>query len=158
MTEPAAIQGTFADLKSVKTRSVVQMVVEIPIEQAEQVIKAFGFPQPGAEVMVAVARLVPEKTKPQPAAPEAPEKPKVPFHKKPLSVQAGIRCSDPRFRDFLFDRHDLYDDDAAGAAKFVREHCEVTSRAHLGDGNSDQKWQDLNAEFEKWAGLVPEER
>lgn len=46
MTELAAISGTFADFKLIKTRSVAQLVIEIPIEQSKKAIDAFGFPLP----------------------------------------------------------------------------------------------------------------
>ena len=157
--EHIAIQGTFADLKSVKTRSVVQMVVEIPIEQAEQVVKAFGFPQPGAEIAVAVARLDPEKARAAPTPPETPAKAKTRFHDKPLSVQAGIRCSDASFRRFLVDKFNYSrvptDDEAA---KVVREYCSVDSRKEFNTGGSaGRAWIGLNAEFEQWAGLATEQ-
>ena len=156
--EHAAIQGTFADLKSVKTRSVVQMVVEIPIEQAEQVIKAFGFPQPGAEIAVAVARLDPEKAK---AAPAPSEKPKERFADKRLSVQAGIRCNDPRFQRFISNEYGQWLRDGEDVADFVRRHCMVGSRKDLDDDiyvSSRERWIALNAEFEEWAGQVAEAR
>src|SRR4051794_33494293 len=55
---PAAIQGTFADFKLVKTRRTVQIVIEVPIEQADQALAALGgLPQPAEEKWVAVARI-----------------------------------------------------------------------------------------------------
>ncbi len=53
----AVIQGTFADMKTVKTRKTLQIVLEVPIEMGEQVVRAFGFPDPSKEVNVAIARL-----------------------------------------------------------------------------------------------------
>lgn len=67
MNSNAIIAGTFADLKTVKTRSVVQMIVEVPIERAEEVVMMFGFPQPGSEVTVAVARLIAKENSPAPS-------------------------------------------------------------------------------------------
>ena len=168
--DKAVIQGTFADLKSVKTRSVVQMVVEIPIEQAEQVIKAFGFPQPGAEIAVAVARLDPEKAK---AAPAPPEKPKKRFHELPLSQQAALRCQDEQFTIFLHNKftqafkdallnldsgwtefrsvpRDRYKDIAR---KMVCELCAVVSRREFDtDDAGAALWVGLNNRYEQWAG------
>lgn len=152
------IYGTFADLKSVKTRSVVQMVIEIPIEQAERVVSAFGFPQPGAEIAVAVARLDPEKAK---AAPTPPEKPKERFADKRLSVQAGIRCSDERFQRFISSQYEQWLRDSEDSADFVRRHCTVDSRKDLDDKrltSSRERWTALNAEYEKWAGYTAEQR
>lgn len=56
----AVIAGSFADYRLVKSRSVLQLVVEIPVEQQEQAFKALGYPLPGVEIAVAVARLNPQ--------------------------------------------------------------------------------------------------
>ena len=153
--DKAVIQGTFADLKSVKTRSVVQMVVEIPIEQAEQVIKAFGFPQPGAEIAVAVARLDSEATKHAPAPSENPKKP---FKNYSLSQQAGMRCNDPKFWKFIWGMFDWACESESAATNFVRTHCVVESRKELDTrGSAGSEWLALNAEYEQWAGLTTEQ-
>ena len=153
MMDKAVIQGTFSDLKTVKTRSVVQMVIEVPIEQGAQIIAAFGFPRPGEEVPVAVARLDVDVAK---HAPAPSEKPKERFADKRLSVQAGIRCNDPRFLIFL---EETFGDTYNGAADFVRTHCGVSSRKELDINNvAASDWKGLNAEFEQWAGLVPQAR
>ena len=41
-----AIKGTYADFKTVKSRSVVQMVIEIPIEQSTELVSKCGIPIP----------------------------------------------------------------------------------------------------------------
>ncbi len=164
MTEHAAICGTFSDLKTVKTRSVVQMIIEVPIEHGEQIIAAFGFPRPGDEVPVAVARLDPEKAS---APPAASEKVKKPFKDYELSQQAGMRCQDERFQMFLMQVHQsdwpLPADDAKPlheiSATVVRLICGVSSRADFdSDGHGCHKWIALNAEYEQWAGLSADER
>ena len=53
----SAIAGTYSDLKFIKSRSVAQVVVEVPIERAADVVALFGTPQPGGEVWVGMARL-----------------------------------------------------------------------------------------------------
>ena len=159
MTKPAAIMGTFADLKTVKTRSVVQMVIEIPIEQGAQIIEAFGFPRPGEEVPVAVARMDPEKAK---ATPAPPEKPRRPFHDLPLSQQAGIRCGDESFWQFLTQTEKRVTATENTAATYVRALCcDGLSRAILDHTPASEyaaRWKALNAEYEQYAGLKTEER
>ena len=51
----AVIKGTYSDFKLIKTRNVVQMIIEVPIEQANQITTKFGMPQPNEEKWVAVA-------------------------------------------------------------------------------------------------------
>ena len=156
MIDKAVIQGTFADLKSVKTRSVVQMVIEIPIEQAEQIIKAFGFPQPGAEIAVAVARLDPEATK---HAPAPSEKPKRHWDDLSYTEQAGIRCNDPSFQFFMREVQEYKSVGTEQTAGSVRLHCDVGSRAEF-DKSSDaaRRWEALDAEFQEWNGQRAEAR
>ena len=158
MADHAAIQGTFADLKSVKTRSVVQMVIEIPIERAEQVIKAFGFPQPGAEIAVAVARLDPEKAKASPAPLETPAKPKKRFHELPMPQQAAQRCNDAGFQLWLEQTSRTTTAHPNNAADYVRWFCDVKSRADIGDNMAGVKWDALNADYESRAGHTAEMR
>lgn len=52
---PAVIRGTFSDWRPVKTRGVLQLVIEVPVEQAQHVMDTLGFPMPGEEKFVAVA-------------------------------------------------------------------------------------------------------
>jgi hypothetical protein len=55
MTEYRGISGTYSDFKLVKTRGVVQVIVEFPIEEANQVIESLGgLPMPGKEEHVSL--------------------------------------------------------------------------------------------------------
>jgi hypothetical protein len=129
MTNLAAIQGTFADFKTVKSRSVVQIVIEIPIEAGKHAIDVLGFPQPGAEIPVALARLDPEhvsaaassvtadpagangvkSASPRGDVPEGdegkpghqPEPVSRSWSELPYPQRAGIRCGEPAYQEFL---------------------------------------------------------
>lgn len=132
-------------------------------DNAQDLLMDFFKAPMGAVYMLGAARVdvdTGEPARPQPAATETPEKPKVPFHKKPLSVQAGIRCQDERFVEYMRYRYPTAMQDA-DIVEVVRSACEVNSRKELDNVNdllARQRWQVLNAGFEKWAGLVPEER
>lgn len=52
-----AIRGTYADFKLVKTRQVAQIIIEVPLERAKEVIDLLGLPDYGAEQWVAIAPL-----------------------------------------------------------------------------------------------------
>lgn len=168
MDKPAAIAGTFADLKSVKTRSIVQLVIEVPIEQAEAVIRAFGYPQPGHEIPVAVARLV-EPTAPvaqleepqnstlkvagsSPAGGTKPAKDRRHWSTLSFAEQAGIRCAEPAFWRYLSEvlsKHSISND--VEAARFVRHWCGVESRSELKPLTPAGKaWTDLDRQFDLW--------
>lgn len=148
MTQRAAIEGDYADFKIVKTRSVAQLVVEIPIEQAADMVRMFGVPVPGSPVRVAVARL---HETPQIEATAAPANTNGHRSWGELSPaqQAGIRCAEPAFQKFLREEGDSAVSDTESAAAYVRLVCGVHSRAHL-TGNAANLWHGLDARFQTW--------
>jgi hypothetical protein len=137
----AAIKGTFSDFRLVKGRKVCQLVIEIPIEEAEQAIQVLGMPQPMTERWVALALL---ETKPKPEKEKADTK---------LSFEAVKRCKDPVFWKFIED-HQIgrgfckTEEDAVDA---VRWYCGVGSRGGLNtDQNAARHWRELDAKFLAW--------
>lgn len=92
MNDQAVISGTYSDLKFVKSRGVAQVVIEVPIEQAQNVVAAFGTPMQASDVWVAVARLKTEQ-KPQKELTEG-EKAKRHFE---------AMCQDEEFASWLRD-------------------------------------------------------
>jgi hypothetical protein len=57
MSNEKAIQGTYSDFKIIKSRSVAQIIVEVPLEKAEEIVDIFGLPQPEQELWVGVIAL-----------------------------------------------------------------------------------------------------
>ena len=84
----AVIRGTYAAFKLVKTRNCVQMIIEVPIEEAQKVTNNFGIPTPSEEKWVAVALLDNRKVEVNNRASRAIQ-------------QAGILGSDVAFGTFL---------------------------------------------------------
>src|SRR5690606_13932304 len=117
------------DLKTVKTRGVCQIVLEMPIEGMADAFALLGAPIPGNEVWVAVARLMtPEQLERgiEALAPPAPDEDKPP---RPLSQVSAILCNIVAFRRFLHEKHGLdVIPTVDEAADWVREHCGVKSR------------------------------
>lgn len=147
MTANAVIAGTFADLRSVKSRSVVILHIEVPIERAADVVAMFGYPQPGEEVSVAVARLVQPVAEQPPA--QATERRK--WDELRPSQQAGIACNEPEFWEFLTEVHDNFTSDANKAAAFVRWKCGVRSRSEFDtDEAAASRWNTLHGEYLRW--------
>ena len=129
----AAIRATFSDWRPVKSRKVVQIILEVPIEQAESVMKTLGFPRPDAETWVAVA-LLKEELK---------EKPRRQWGDMTATEQAAIKCHDADFMQWMGANT------AEGCACAVRKHCGVQSRADL-TTNTDAriKWDGLQAKYD----------
>lgn len=146
MTDARIIAGDFADIKTVKSRGCVQMVIEIPIEEGEQLIKLFGFPQPATPVKVAVARLVEGIT-----APNVHHLAKRQWDELPLSQQAGIRCNEESFQRFLREEGGSQVHNEPEAATYVRMICGVNTRAAFTTNEkAAQKWRDLDRKYQAW--------
>jgi hypothetical protein len=135
MTEAAVTQGTFSDFRLIKGRKVCQIVIEVPIEQADQALAALGgLPQPMAETWVALARLE-TKAKVQPIRPDNTK----------LSLEAALRCKDQQFWQFLGV------DNENDAAATVRAQCGVGSRSGLNiDTVAASLWRTLDGQFLAW--------
>lgn len=148
MSERPVIAGNYADFKLVKTRSVCQLVVEIPIEQAEIAVRMFGIPRGGAEIWVAVARL--EQAPPKPVASP---KERVRFHTLKPSAQAALKCEDVEFWEWLSvgDGEGPVVNNTDEAALAVRAACQVGSRSEF-DSNPEAaaRWQDLLRRYVDW--------
>lgn len=177
MSRPIAFQGSYCDLRFVKTRSVAAITVEIPIEQAAAFIAAFGTPNPAVECPVALARINPAKPTEKPAS-EPPTQPNVrlteiyddeirvggktifkgdtkrrKFGEMPLPAQCAMRCAEVAFLRFLSDEQ--YATDALSAdfdvAEWVRGYCGVKSRSEIIEGSpAAVSWQALDNAFQVW--------
>lgn len=152
----ATFKATFEDFQLIKGRKVCKIVLEVPIEAADAALKALGgVPRPDQSVWVAVARL----------DTEAASKPKKPgkrhWDEIPLAEQAGVRCCDPAFKEWLFFRDEM--GGTPWADYDVKEHlrkiCGIQSRRQIRLGTEAGKiWKALDEEFRKVHGLIAEKR
>ena len=136
MTAPI-LQATFSDWRTVKSRKVMQLIFEVPIEQAEKTLQVLGFPNPADEKWVAVCLL---------------DKKAITKVDKPKSYaqEAGKMCTDYEFKNFLAEFQGL-DLELGDAAAIVRHYCGVKSRSQIIEGTSAaNSWSDLMARFEIW--------
>ena len=145
MSDAAAIAGSYSDFKLIKSRSVAQVIIELPIERAEAFLKAFGVPQPGAEKPVALALLNTEQPKP--------ERPRQSWSSMSRAQQAGILCNDPQFQKWLgVDTETL-------AVGTVRSMCGVDSRSQLDTWeNAGPRWDDIVGKYRIATGQQAEPR
>ena len=151
MKPPAAFRASYSDWKLIRTRKVVQIVLEVPVEEADAAYQVLGgMPNPAESFWCAVARLQPDK----PA-----ERPKREWHELKPSAQISIRCGETAFRAFLQEKFPLalnrLDDDWSPIEKaivFVRGHCGVTSRAYINLDNPQalDAWQRLEWDYQAW--------
>lgn len=67
------------------------------------------------------------------------------------AAECGIKCKDPLFRRFLFEKKKLDISDDTRVEASVRFLLKVDSRAELNnDATARNAWFDLRAEFEAW--------
>lgn len=153
MSDAAIIRGTFADFKLIKGRKVAQVVIEVPIEEADAALRALGgVPMPHLDRWCAVALLrdgpaaLVSAGKPMPIEPEGTAPSLMvaarPWRETKFSQQAGILCADLDFQTWLGVT------DGAGAAASVRDRCGVASRAELDrDPDAAERWLKLSHDF-----------
>lgn len=138
----AVFCATYSDVRLVKTRGVVQLVFEIPVEKwnAEGARVMGDMPVSGEEAWFAIARLSNNEKKPPAKDPT-----------KRLVQQAGIMCADGLFQRFLFERGHIPEMDEEMATSAVRGICQVQSRTEIVTGTpAAAHWEKLAAEFEMW--------
>lgn len=153
MTAAAIISGDFSTFRHVQGRKVLQMIIEVPAEQAASVFSTFGYPGSGNPIPVAVARLVEE-----PAAEEKRER--TPFTELPLSQQAALRCAEPDFYTFMCSKFrpdsiipydPKRDEKSAPSVPMLRHHLKIGSRRDLDLVEEKGKaWLALEAEYYAW--------
>lgn len=130
----AVFSATYSDWKLIRTRKVVQIVLEVPLEAADHAYQVVGgMPKAGEETWFAVARL---KEQPIKAPPQ-------PVHR--LVQRAGILCNDQEFINFCQIKHSL-------APKLaIYKLCEISSRKELATNQQAQiLFERLLGEFEGW--------
>jgi hypothetical protein len=151
-----AFSATYSDFKLVKTRKVVQIVLEVPVERANAVLDILGgMPDPSKESWVAVAPLHPDAPALQPEALPPPAGGKRDWRDIPPSQQAGMRCAEPVFVAFLKERFpEEWRASKNDAAELVRRICGVSSRSELNTTPSAKAlWIELNDSFIAWKAL-----
>lgn len=163
MTKAAAFSAAYTDWKLIRTRSVVQIVFEVPIEKSREAYDALGgMPTPAAEVWCGICRLQ------EPLAKEVIEKPRPPAARAPQSggahrswhemspaQQAGMLCNEVSFVNFLKQNYREEFNQTTGpanqferAAQVVRDWCGVVSRRHIQDDDqSGTNWRLMVSDY-----------
>lgn len=159
----AAFKAAYADWKLIKTRSVIQVVLEIPLEQADLAYQVLGgMPLPASEQWVAIARLdegatvapeLPvEAAGPRGETPDRPHKPrKLVAADKRLAQQAAICCTEPTFRKFLEEKHGYAPANEEDAAEALRDMIGVGSRSEIVPGTVfADRWDKIRGQYIAW--------
>ncbi|MDJ0512777.1 MAG: hypothetical protein QNJ62_04970 [Methyloceanibacter sp.] len=161
----SVIQASYHEFKMVKTRSALQLILEVPIERAEHVFQVLGFPQPGQEQPVAIA-LLKAGTKPQ----NEPDKPpRRSWYDMPPSQRCAMLGEERAFPRYLAEVHGAVAPEHEGfspqaIARWFRAYCRIQSRSELDALDSDdpslKAFLRLETQYRQWAGLeaAPEQQ
>ena len=149
----AAIHAEYVDYRTVKTRKVLQIILEVPIEKARELHTKIGYPGIDEnQIFCAIAKLN-ILTVDEPEA--EPEKPK-----KSLSIsqKCALTCNKELFWRFM--EHKLgYSKrqvafqiaNSQECANILRTFLDIGSRSELDrDPLAAERWSILSAEYEHW--------
>ncbi len=135
------MKGTYSDYKLIKTRGVISVSVEFPIEQAEEFVRMFGMPKPNTEKWVAIAGLNEEVVNKNEEVVKTIQ-------------QAGMLCKEVNFGRFLKTQKKMLDvipNQEDTIAKGLRAILGIKSRTDFHtDPVSVLTFNRLKSEYEKW--------
>lgn len=146
MTNPAAFKATLVDFKNIRTRKLVQIVFEAPIEDADRILAGLGgYGTLGKESWWAVARLDAEPA----SEPVKPEKRRRLWDELSYAEQAGIRCGEESFKRWALEAKFAHPN--TDIAEVVRRYCRVSTRAEIRQGNAaGTRWEFLESNYQSW--------
>lgn len=85
---------------------------------------------------------------------EFPKKKPMDWREVQPAAQAGIRCAEPRFRDYLRFEHGKNAQTTEEAAEEVREMCGVASRTEFSTNHKARAlWHSIDSGYREWAHL-----
>jgi hypothetical protein len=153
-----AFRATYSDWKLIKTRGVVQVVMEIPLADADAAYDVLGgMPVHGKERWFGIAALKSpaeearaklRQDAPQHSRPDGAKR--MDWRDMQPAAQAGIRCSDAVFWKFLSERQrvPVGPEEAPHIVRFI---CDVSSRSELGTNHKARVlWHQLDTEYQAW--------
>jgi hypothetical protein len=153
MDKHAVLRGTFSDFKLIRGRKVAQLVIEVPLEQADAALQALGgIPNPADERWVAVARLN-QQAKQASQAEESDEAGRRRrFHEMNPAAQIAMSCSSPSFREYLRDHKcGFLPDDKDACDKWLKGYLGIQSKTEVVPGSEAfALWNDLRGSYEVW--------
>ena len=133
--QPRVIAGKMTGLKTIASRDVAVISIEVPMVDLEQVIARLGAPSSTEDRWVAVARLRDPPT-------VKIVKDKTRWSETSVTKRAAIMCADPEFQ------HYVGATTPEEAAAVVRKHCGVASRKEIeGDEKAEAKFRALEQTY-----------
>lgn len=145
----SAFRATYSDWKLVKTRGVVQVVMEVPLADADKAYEVLGgMPDPSSEQWFGIAAL-------RDQLPKQIEKGKRDWRHLLPQEQAGIRCEEIAFGVFLDEEYpEEWHESMHDTAECVRLLCGVKSRSELTTNSAARTiWHQLDDKYQAWKAM-----
>lgn len=147
--DPNVFMATYTDVKIIKTRGVVQLHFEVPIDNFRHCMEVLGdAPRPDREIWVAIARLNKQAAAADPPMSKAR---RGHWDMKP-SQRAGDRCSDVRFQEWLASIGRIEDATEEAATTYIRKVA-GGSRSNLGSPGYEKQtetWDKIDRLFDEY--------
>lgn len=161
---PLAFKAAYSDWKLIKTRGVVQVVMEIPLAEADAAYDVLGgMPNPANEVWFGIAAIDPQAEKESKATARTPARlqpdketagAKRDWRAVPFAQQAGIRINEPAFAAYLREQHSKEwreTEDADSCLKFM---FGIASKRELQTNHKAAAlWHQLDTAYAAWKAL-----
>jgi hypothetical protein len=141
MSKPAVIKAVFADYRRIKSRKVMQLVFEVPLETWPADYKVLGEPEIETSQWFAIAKMA-GMAEPAPTPDEIGSK---------LVANAAMMIQEPSFHQFLRERHNVVVRNNMDADHAIKALLGIASKREIGiDPAASEKWRDLRASYEAW--------
>src|SRR6185437_15843130 len=129
----AAIRACFAEWRMVKTRKVLTLCFEVPLEQQAEVLTILGAPMPDAEIWCGIARLNEGPATKSDRADAAKLRYAAQSPQEQAVTRAAMLPKNPMFREWLTEytgwlSGEMTEEEAAWS---IRHECGVDSRREL---------------------------
>jgi hypothetical protein len=161
-TAMTAFRATYADWKLIKTRGVVQVVMEIPLADADAAYDVLGgMPVHGKERWFGIAAMKSPVQKEAAAKPRQISPPDAPtggakrnWRDIPPPQQAGIRCDEPAFGAYLKENHPDEWHETGDADACLKMILRIESKTELKtDPRRMMLWHQLDNAYQAWKAL-----
>ena len=150
MTEATHMEARLMGLSKKRSKDGDYFLLQLSVHPKDMPNELYGV-ELGTRMGIAMVQIAEDETETQVVQVE---RPKQKFEDMPPSQQAGIRCGDIEFQDWITglseNRHRTFSEGDTGAdvaAILVREHCGVDSRSLLNGQIASERWKALNIEY-----------
>lgn len=149
------IQARYANWKVIRTRKLLVLEFEVPLEMQGEVLKYLGAPLPDRDIQCAIAILNGEAgqnpVNEVPTSKTSPASPPIPFEELPLTQQAVLLCKREAFWKYI----QVENEEAA--KEWLYDYCIISSRSEIEEmTKAGEDFKELYDRFQDWLDNDPD--